>query len=208
MPAIAITAPAIPAHYRCLIADIDDLDTGARYHEEREIVRKAVPKRQREFHAGRALARMALHDLGYHEQPILARHRLPVWPEGIRGSISHTDTLAAVAVTTQNVDIGLDLEASGAVDRETVAQVLTRAEMKTCATRDPTRYFCCKEAVFKAIYPRHGSYFEFHDVIVTIIGNRFSAETALPFAERLRLGSGWLCSYEEHIVALFETPAL
>ena len=78
--------------------DVDG-DPRELWPQEREAVLKAIPRRQREFAAGRAAAREALTQLGWPAQAIpSAPDRSPVWPEGLVGSIAHThSTCVAVA---------------------------------------------------------------------------------------------------------------
>ena len=69
--------------------------------EERAYVESAVPRRVREFAAGRQCARLALRELGGPDEAIpVGLSRQPKWPPGIVGSITHTVgyCLAVVAV--------------------------------------------------------------------------------------------------------------
>ncbi|MCV6604473.1 MAG: hypothetical protein OIF34_04145, partial [Porticoccaceae bacterium] len=54
-------------------------------------VSKAVPKRQAEFLAGRHCAALALKSLGFENTEVQSgENRIPHWPQGAVGSISHT----------------------------------------------------------------------------------------------------------------------
>ena len=89
--------------------------------EERRFIEKAVAKRQHEFATGRFLARGLLARLGHPDFPLLrAEDRLPIWPDGIVGSISHAShaCLAAVADSGTSGGIGVDLEPDEPVDAE------------------------------------------------------------------------------------------
>src|SRR5258708_8108427 len=71
---------------------------------EESLVAKAVPKRRREFTAGRNCARRALAQLGYPDFALLAgSHGQPLWPPGIAGSITHCDDYCAVAVAPVSI---------------------------------------------------------------------------------------------------------
>lgn len=74
---------------------------------------QATPSRQREFAGGRACASRALVALGMQPE-LLPRgsHGEPIWPPGVVGSITHTDTLwAAVAGRASDVGaLGVDVE--------------------------------------------------------------------------------------------------
>jgi 4'-phosphopantetheinyl transferase EntD len=60
----------------------------------------AVPKRQAEYLAGRIAGQHALKELGISNFDIESgKHRSPTWPNGILGSITHTDNMAFCAVS-------------------------------------------------------------------------------------------------------------
>ena len=62
-------------------------------------LKQAVPKRCAEFLAGRYVAQQALKELTTREYQIpVADDRSPIWPEGIVGSISYTDSQSIAAV--------------------------------------------------------------------------------------------------------------
>ena len=95
----------------------------------------AVPKRRAEFVAGRRAARLAMAALA----PGLASARVdigprrePLWPDGVRGAITHASGLAAAAVAWSDRvrGVGLDIEAPLAADAAAAVaeKVLTPAE--------------------------------------------------------------------------------
>src|SRR5260370_12098794 len=64
-----------------------------------QALRYATQKRQREFLAGRWCAEEALQCLGAGSTHVaMAEDRTPIWPDGVVGSITHTDDFAAAAV--------------------------------------------------------------------------------------------------------------
>ena len=72
---------------------------GILYPEEAASIKRAVPKRWREFTAGRLCAREALRRLGIERHPILVgEHREPLWPSGVVGTLSHCDDCYGAAV--------------------------------------------------------------------------------------------------------------
>ncbi|TDJ70257.1 MAG: 4'-phosphopantetheinyl transferase superfamily protein [Planctomycetota bacterium] len=149
---------------------------GALHPAEEVHVRNAVPKRRREFTAGRHCAREALARLGIHGVAIPAGpDRAPEWPDGITGSISHCDSLcAAVAARVGRiVSLGLDIESVEPLSRELVSLVGTCAEIEEWdrasgeLALDPAKLaFCAKESVYKADYPLTKRFLDFHDVEV------------------------------------------
>ncbi|NQU41036.1 MAG: 4'-phosphopantetheinyl transferase superfamily protein [Lentisphaerae bacterium] len=88
-------------------------------------LRAAVPKRQAEFLAGRYAACEALRGLGIADAaaPAMAGDRRPVWPEGVVGSITHTEGLAWAAVARRGDRRGLG------IDSETIPPLRTAEEI-------------------------------------------------------------------------------
>lgn len=84
-----------------------DLPDAKLLPEEEAIIARAVPRRRREFAAGRWCARAALAQLGEPPVPILrGPQNEPQWPAGIAGSITHCAgyRAAAAARTAEVVD--------------------------------------------------------------------------------------------------------
>jgi len=84
-------------------------------------VARAVPKRVREFAAGRLCARRALAEFGIAGFAIgVAADRQPIWPPHMIGSITHTADFAAAAVAERICmpAIGIDSEIVGHVNAE------------------------------------------------------------------------------------------
>ncbi len=192
----------------CVISRIEELDDVQTFAVEQAHIEKAVPKRRREFLAGRTLARIALDELGCPPTPLPVDGRLPLWPEGYRGSISHTLDLVGVAVTKGKLSPGLDLEPAGSLDQDLADEVLSAAEQQQAAALgiDPTTLFCCKEALFKAVYPMQREYFEFKEVNLEVRGIRFSARSQLSFGNLIQSGEGRFMDIAGHRLAFFSVP--
>lgn len=173
--------------------------------EQAEVAR-AVPKRQREYAAGRTMAAKLLAELGAPQGPLLAGpDRAPVWPEGVVGSITHCVDRAAVAVARADAVRGLGLDVEPAeplppgVERAVVFPVDRLApEAGAAAGR---LLFCAKEAFYKSVYPITRQFLDFHEVSVVCRAGEFVAELrvdAPPFraGERFqgqwRIDSGWI----------------
>lgn len=141
---------------------------------EASYVRRAVEKRRREFTAGRAAARAALAAFGL-QDVILPPDpdRVPVWPPGFVGSITHCSTLAAAAVALRSRfrGIGLDIEERQVLDPG-VAECLLgpgeSAEAQTVLSSEvwPLAVFCAKEAAYKCVYPSTRISLDFQDLRV------------------------------------------
>jgi enterobactin synthetase component D len=147
---------------------------------------RAVAKRQLHFRAGRFCAARALAALGRGPDSLhVARGKAgaPVWPEGIAGSITHTEGFASAAVarTSDFPAIGIDTEpiVSSARARNIAQAVawaceLAEARGAGCDRLEAlTLVFSAKESIFKCLHAHVGRWFGFHDVrLVEVDGRR------------------------------------
>jgi len=120
----------------------------------------AVAKRKSEFLAGRICAALALRAAG---QPVdVGRNgRVPVWPPGVVGSISHSNNRAIAVVSLTHSAIGVDCETimPDALAQKLQSEIISLAEAQL---RPPAMSFCGfltvvfsgKEAVYKALSQR------------------------------------------------------
>lgn len=129
-------------------------------------------ERRYEFAMGRQCARAALAALGFPPTEIPAgRNREPVWPAGVRGSLSHASGAwaAAVALRSDILSLGLDIDTDEALPEETAEEIVRRDERA-----QPTPIgmpielwekivFSAKESVFKAWFPATGTWLGFPD---------------------------------------------
>ncbi len=138
-------------------------------------LKKAVVKRKSEFLAGRVLSGLVLQKLGVTETEILiGKHRNPLWPEGVRGSISHTGNtvLAAVALGSTISAIGIDVEeVMGSDTARNIHTSIVNDEELVLMGKEGLSFeytltvvFSAKESFFKAAYPSVGEYFDFDAV--------------------------------------------
>ena len=112
---------------------------------------------------GRRAARTALASLHVEAGDLRAGSAGPVWPDGIVGSIAHTDG-AAVAIAARVGDraaLGIDLERSDrAMSARVLRRISTEAErewLRTAGEHMALALFCAKEATYKALsrFERH-----------------------------------------------------
>ena len=141
-----------------------------------EAIASSVPRRQREFCAGRACAAAALTELGHVVTAPLAigPDGAPQWPGGYVGSISHDSGLAAAVVAPAHrlAALGFDLAQTFTPDQaaDVLGLVAPESEVARLSAMhiDPlvalTLLFSAREALFKCLAPRLRRYFDFLDV--------------------------------------------
>ena len=168
-------------------------------------------KRVREFRAGRSLARALLCKVGLSPVEIaVSGDRVPIWPPGIVGSISHSDEFAFAAVGSAERfrGIGVDTEAEKVVSRDLWSYLFLKEEITAIerCEADATELFCCKEAIYKSVFPFLRERFEFQDVVVNPQGNRFRARfraKKMRSAREVESGNGWIFRIEGQVATVF-----
>jgi enterobactin synthetase component D len=159
-----------------------------------ETLTSAHPRRRAEYVAGRYCAREALvlakGGTGVRAAEIRVRveapseeGRLPVWPEGFVGSITHKGGYVSAAVARDRVlrGIGIDSEreladAEALKLRDSIATERERELVRTLAEAEASRgfaargpgllytiLFSAKESLYKALFPEVRVFFGFHD---------------------------------------------
>ena len=186
---------------------INEVPSDVVFDVEAQCISAAVEKRRREFAAGRWLARKALSQFGRDDVAIpFGADRAPIWPEGIVGSISHTDTLcaAAVAETVSGIAaVGIDVELAKPLAPDLWETVLSEDErLKLPVVSGQADgllemiVFSAKEAAYKCQYPLSGVFLEFTDLTVSLNVDRMTFEArfmrdARPFYEGEQLQGRW-----------------
>ncbi len=138
----------------------------------------AVTQRKAEYLAGRYCAHKALSALGYGSSIVgTGRHRNPLWPDGIKGSISHSRTWACALVSADPSVKGVGIDIENIVDTGTLEQsrdlVLVRDELLLLDRSELdsrmafTLAFSMKESFFKAAYPTVKDYFDYDAITIT-----------------------------------------
>ncbi|MCV6590267.1 MAG: 4'-phosphopantetheinyl transferase superfamily protein [Marinobacterium sp.] len=143
----------------------------------------AVNKRQAEYLAGRLCARQLTQaaGLGSIEIPSTAS-RVPQWPTGFTGSISHHNhsALCALAPCSQYQGLGIDTEQWITADTAQLIKgnIINSNELALFNWMSEntrtlmfeqwlTLVFSLKESLFKAVFPAVGVWFEFMDAELT-----------------------------------------
>ena len=154
--------------------DQNYLDTQQLHPEERKLLPASANLRYASsFVAGRIAAHEALRKLGVDDNaPILRGERgMPIWPDGICGSLTHKRGLAAaiVARADEYAAVGIDLEVNPAPRHSRFAlSICTSEERRWLSEYGGNRdemllaIFSAKESIFKALYPICKRYFGFH----------------------------------------------
>ncbi|MFT5449980.1 MAG: 4'-phosphopantetheinyl transferase EntD [Gammaproteobacteria bacterium] len=162
-----------------LTAEISDAAVACLTPLEEACVAGAVHKRRREFATGRSLARYALDRyFGIRDFDLIkADDRSPIWPRGVAGSLSHSDTRAWIAVVDAScASVGIDGEDRAELDPRFWRMVLLEAEVEYLNSIEPSQrnrralvLFSAKESLFKAQYPRTGQFLGFKAVQVHLL---------------------------------------
>lgn len=165
---------------------------------EEQMIPSAGARRQREFRAGRLCAHRALAWLGMADAPLLnGPDRAPVWPHGVSGSISHTDTYAVAVVARASAFplLGVDAEPDEPVEPETWPLLCTPRELRhihAAPSAEQGRLvrllFSAKECAYKAQYPHTRAFLDFRDVEIEpdLDGGTFIARYLAPSVARIR----------------------
>lgn len=137
--------------------------------EEAAHLKGAIAKRQREFAAGRAMAREAMAQVtgASDARPILSGDdRAPIWPAGWQGSISHKSTLCLAVMGQSGALLGVDVEEDIPLAHNLIPTICSATEIAHIAGADEGALakliFSAKEAAYKAQYPLTRTVFGFH----------------------------------------------
>jgi len=168
------------ADARIRVAEIDPrrVEAGAGlFPREALAIAKAVQSRREQFTAGRLLARRALVELGHAPVELESgADRVPAWPAGVVGSITHTHGWCAVAVAraTDFEALGADVEAATPLDRALWERICRPEERTFLAARAPERagllakaIFSAKESAYKALYPQIRTFLDFQGMQIS-----------------------------------------
>jgi 4'-phosphopantetheinyl transferase EntD len=170
-------------------------ETPALPAEEAHILR-AVPKRQREYRAGRHCARQVLAQLGQNGFALCpGKGREPLWPAGIVGSITHSHEACYVAATHHGgvIGIGIDLERRTDTDTDIERLICTPTERAWLEAQQPEPLrrqelmrlmFSAKECIHKVYYPLNAYTLDFLDaeIDLSVTTGQFSGRILNPAA--------------------------
>ena len=143
--------------------------------EEEPLIAKSVAKRRNEFITVRYCAREALGELGVAPVPILKGEKgEPCWPDGIVGSLTHTEGFRGAAVARHDAvrSVGIDAEPHGVLPKgvlDAIALPEERIELQAlpAGLHWDRILFCAKEATYKAWFPVTHRWLGFEDAHIT-----------------------------------------
>lgn len=154
------------------------LTCAAFFHKMPDAVVRAVPKRQYEFILGRLAAGVLLIENGIPVEVswIGSWQRQPLWPNGMIGSISHSNQLVFVTIRPKGCgadSMGIDIEYLHQDSKSMMA-------INACFTHKERALleqfengliigFSMKESLFKCLNPIVGIFFDFLDAEITYI---------------------------------------
>lgn len=150
----------------------------------------AVRKRHVEYLAGRWCAREAMR--ARHPErvgPVHTSHdRAPVWPDGVVGSITHTQGFAAAAVADARAFRAVGIDSEQRFTHERAArlrdQFVRDGELDALARSGLDEallaglVFSAKESVYKCLHPFVGRFFGFHAAQLVAVSPREGAFVA------------------------------
>ena len=146
--------------------------------EEQKLIELAqAESRKVQFLMGREVAHSALSKFGFVDFPILHdEKRVPIWPNNIVGSITHTNQFAASMIGWEKDWLGIGIDAES-IHRKielklqaSICGVEEREWMSSFSEEEQKKYlriiFSIKESIYKSIYPIGRVFFYFHDAQV------------------------------------------
>jgi enterobactin synthetase component D len=144
---------------------------------------KASPKRKTDYLAGRHYAVAALRAAACEDAapPAMREDRLPQWPHGWLGSITHSSGEAIAAVSSAGVTRLLGIDVETLIDPASVdgiaALVALDGELSLfegcTASQALTILFSAKESLYKALYPDTQRFMDFGAARIVTFGAGF-----------------------------------
>ena len=163
---------------------------------ELEMSRKMAEKRYNEFIHGRHCAREVLQQLGYPAAEIgKGESREPLWPDGVVGTISHTQHFAAAAVSMQThyLGIGVDMESATPLEEKLFKAICRDEELKKfnddglnteMAGKRAKLLFSIKESIYKCLWPSIRHFIDFTEIHVQL-NESDGSYSATPYTDKL-----------------------
>lgn len=167
----------LPAYVSCAATREVSVADGQLFPEEEELVARAVPKRRNDFATARACARRAMGRLGLEPVAVLHGKRgMPLWPEGVVGSLTHCEGYRAAALARAGdvLSLGIDAEPHAPLPDGVAEMVVLPSERERFAAGGEAGQihwdrllFSAKESVFKTWYPLTLTELDFEEADLT-----------------------------------------
>lgn len=163
----------------------------------------AVPRRLREYAAGRAALRRAMAGIGLPQVAVpMNPDRSPALPPGLAASITHSATACLAAAMPGARGLGIDIEPDEPLPPDLAAEILTHGDDTRFGTR---LVFSAKEALYKAQYPVSRTFFGFDAVAIAVGEGQFAAvflQSVPGFPAGTRLPGRWTRAGDHILTAL------
>ena len=148
-------------------------DENALWPEELPAFAGSVVKVRRASGAARIAARDLMQNLGLPPAAIVkSAAGVPIWPEGIVGSLAHDAEVAVAALAKRQTfaGLGIDVEPAEPLAEDLIDIVVSGAERRWIedGLHQARLLFSIKEAVYKAVYPLDGVFLDHHDVEIDL----------------------------------------
>ena len=153
--------------------------------ELNSINKSSSDKRKRDFSAGRIAAKAALSKSGFKEEfSLINSNRIPEWPTGFVGSISHSNNMAISVVAKSNNynSLGVDIESRKKnLSKDLIKKITTDKEQRWLnSKKDFSTYglilFSAKESIYKSLSSIGFTNIGFKDVNLAILEREFRIE--------------------------------
>ena len=134
--------------------------------------KNCVEKRKAEYLAGRYCAKVSLSQKGIDNfQVIIGADREPIWPNGVVGSITHSEKFASAIIADEKDYFGIGIDIEEIIPLDSINQIKNvvvdhRESEIMKSTALPfntilTLVFSAKESFFKATFPRIKRFLDF-----------------------------------------------
>jgi enterobactin synthetase component D len=169
-------------------------------------IKRSSKKRQREFAAGRYCASRALQSAG-HELDVdlsIGVDRLPNWPSGWIGSISHCTTVTIAIACQTSLHSGLGVDVEEWMDTQVAESIQFEIALPGEIALFPslsshqalTLLFSAKEALYKALFPLARQFFDFKAVrAINVTESTLTLRLGINLGERWSYGSDFVMTY-------------
>ncbi|WP_078045501.1 4'-phosphopantetheinyl transferase [Cellvibrio sp. PSBB023] len=175
-------------------------------------IQASVEKRRAEFFAGRYCAKKSLRLLNNSVADVhIGKHRNPLWPAHIIGSISHSSRYAVAITALQSNIRGIGIDIQDEIDSDCYAKinrhtlfdreydVIFKHSHALPVNQLFTLAFSVKESFFKAAFTEVGRYFDFSSIAITHINPQkklISMRVNETLSERLTIGCELRAAYQ------------